>query len=320
MPSPTRVPDLLGALDERDQAPLLAAYGDAARTSTQLHMCVRFAKMRTVARDLINRTALRGGFYILSQWVGGRVRYTARQAGWVRRPAASSFGEEFASLYDRCAPFTMTSVERMYALFDAVKYVDRAGIPGDIVECGVWRGGSAMLAMLAGGQRSQRHLYLYDTFTGMTEPGPEDGRHMHGLWEKHQAESGWAYAPLEEVRNNLLANGTPPDRFTLVQGKVEDTLPDRAPERVALLRLDTDWYSSTHHELVHLYPLLAPGGVLIIDDYGEFDGARRAVDEYLEQIEEELLLARIDGTGRLAVKPPTAARRYDRAVNDIAPV
>lgn len=254
-----------------------------------------------------------GGLSSLSKQVVARVTYRANQAGWVRQPSATSFGEEFASMYHRCAPFTMTSVERMYALFDAVRYLDRAGIPGDIVECGVWRGGSSMLAMLATGERSRRHLYLYDTFTGMTEPGPEDGRHVHRQWEKHQREHGWACAPFEEVNNNMLAAGLPADRFTLVEGKIEDTLPGTTPGRVALLRLDTDWYSSTHHELVHLYPLLMPGGVMIIDDYGEFAGARRAVDEYLEQIGEELLLVRIDATGRLAIKPDSGVAQASRS-------
>jgi hypothetical protein len=79
-------------------------------------------------------------------------------------------------------------------------------------------------------------------------------------------------------------------------------LPEHAPEHLALLRLDTDWYESTRHELFTLYPRLSTGGVLIIDDYGHWDGARRAVDEYLEQQESPLLLNRIDYTGRVAIK------------------
>ena len=84
---------------------------------------------------------------------------------------------------------------------------------------------------------------------------------------------------------------------------VEDTLPAAAPERIALLRLDTDWYASTRHELEQLYPRLAEGGVLIIDDYGHYEGARRAVDEYFERSRRPVLLNRIDFTGRLVVKP-----------------
>jgi hypothetical protein len=84
---------------------------------------------------------------------------------------------------------------------------------------------------------------------------------------------------------------------------VEETVPERAPERIGLLRLDTDWYESTRHELEHLYPRLVPGGVLIVDDYGHYEGARRAVDEYLDASREAVLLNRIDYTGRVAVKP-----------------
>jgi hypothetical protein len=83
---------------------------------------------------------------------------------------------------------------------------------------------------------------------------------------------------------------------------VEDTLPAEAPEKLAILRLDTDWYSSTKHELETLYPRLAEGGVLIVDDYGHYEGARRAVDEYFAETGQRVLLSRIDYTGRIAVK------------------
>jgi hypothetical protein len=104
--------------------------------------------------------------------------------------------------------------------------------------------------------------------------------------------SVWARSPLDEVRRNLLATGYPADRVRFVVGRVEDTLPDQAPESIALLRLDTDWYASTRHELVHLFPRLAVGGVLLIDDYGHWQGARQAVDEYLAQTGARLLLQR----------------------------
>jgi hypothetical protein len=83
---------------------------------------------------------------------------------------------------------------------------------------------------------------------------------------------------------------------------VEETLPTHVPERIALLRLDTDWYESTHHELVHLFPLLSPGGILIVDDYGHWAGARKAVDDYLAANAPGLYLHRVDYTVRLAVK------------------
>jgi hypothetical protein len=111
----------------------------------------------------------------------------------------------------------------------------------------------------------------------------------------------WCYSPLDEVKRNLARTGYPAERVVYVQGKVEDTIPGTLPERTALLRLDTDWYSSTRHELEHLYPGLVAGGVLVLDDYGTWQGARQATDEYFAA-RGPLLLNRIDSTGRIAVK------------------
>jgi hypothetical protein len=105
------------------------------------------------------------------------------------------------------------------------------------------------------------------------------------------------------VRAAVLSVGYPEEKVHFVQGPVEETLPEHAPAEIALLRLDTDWYASTKHELVHLYPRLAPGGVLIIDDYAYWRGARQAVDEYVNENELPLLLVRIDHGARVAVKP-----------------
>jgi O-methyltransferase len=218
----------------------------------------------------------------------------------------------FLELYPLCAPATMTTPERMYALYQAVSHVDAAGIDGDVVECGVWRGGSSMLAastLLALGDEA-RSLWLYDTFEGMPEPGPADvhytGEQMAAVWDRYRddRESGvLAYSALDEVQANMASTGFPAERTHYVKGRVEDTIPARIPERIAVLRLDTDWYESTLHELVHLYPRLQPGGVLIIDDYGHWQGARQAVDEYFDGRGIPMLLNRIDYTGRIAVKP-----------------
>ena len=108
---------------------------------------------------------------------------------------------------------------------------------------------------------------------------------------------------LDEVTRNVLGTGYPADRVRFVEGLVEDTIPEQAPEEIAVLRLDTDWYESTRHQLVHLYPRLSSGGVLILDDYGCWLGARQAVDEYIEEHGLHLLLTRIDSSGRLVVKP-----------------
>ena len=209
-------------------------------------------------------------------------------------------------------PFTMTSVERMAALIKAVTYVTQNGIAGDIAECGVWRGGSMMtvaLTLLAHGDRS-RSLYLFDTFEGMSSPSRDD-KSLDGVSADVQLERDpqgtgvWCYASLEDVRANILSTGYPEEKIHLIKGKVEDTIPRHIPSSLSLLRLDTDWYESTKHELRHLYPLLNTKGILIIDDYGHWQGAKKAVDEYFAELGVKVYLHRIDYTGRILVKTGT---------------
>jgi O-methyltransferase len=220
------------------------------------------------------------------------------------------FDEVDTELCRRVAPYTMTTPPRLYTLARAVEYIASRPVEGAIVECGVWRGGSMMaveLTLLRLGV-TDRELYLFDTFSGMTEPGEEDVR-IGGesaaelMARKERDHDVWAIAPLEEVRAAVLGMGYPEERVHFVPGRVEETLPEHAPPSIAVLRLDTDWYASTKHELEHLYPRLVSGGVLIVDDYGYWRGARRAVDEYLSENDLTLLLNRIDHTARIAVKP-----------------
>jgi O-methyltransferase len=216
------------------------------------------------------------------------------------------FDEGARLLYREVQPYTLTGMERVLALRDAVRYVSRAGIPGDICECGVWRGGSMMaiaLTLVELGD-TERDLYLYDTFTRPPDTGPHDGPGDQAELDSALQNPGYAYLPMEQVRRNLEATGYPADRLRFVPGLVEETLPEKAPGRIALLRLDTDYYSSTACEMEHLYPRVSPGGVLIIDDYGQFVGARGAVDQYFATHRECVLLNRIDFTGRLVIVPP----------------
>jgi O-methyltransferase len=205
-------------------------------------------------------------------------------------------------------PWTMTSVERIYALIQAVRYLSSNGIAGDIVECGVWKGGSmaAIAKTLLQVHDLKRKLYLFDTFEGMSEPTANDldysGKNAFTLLAE-QPRFKCDGAPLEGVRKVLYDTGYPKERIHFVQGKVEETIPVSAPESISLLRLDTDWYESTKHELVHLFPRLARNGVIIIDDYGHWKGCRQACDEYFLQNRIPILLNRIDYTGRIALKP-----------------
>lgn len=233
------------------------------------------------------------------------------------RGELAGLDEEQAAIVRAVQPYTMTSPRRIAALVEAVRRVEREGVAGAFAECGVWKGGSvmAMILTLQRLGRCDRQIWLYDTFEGMTRPTGHDttayGAPALDTWAQAQSDPshpwrtvlGGESAGLEGVRRLLLDTGYPADQLVFVKGPVEQTLPLRAPESLALLRLDTDWYESTLHELSHLYPRLRVRGALIIDDYGHWDGCRRAVDEYLARPGVgPLRLDRIDYTGRIAVK------------------
>lgn len=226
------------------------------------------------------------------------------------KDSPSQLDPDFKSIYDRCKEMTMTSEARMYALYIATQYVIKSNIPGDVVECGVWKGGSTMLAALTmlSLKNTEKSIYMYDTFSGMSKPTDADidyeGTHSKKIWRKLQKEkyNAWCFIPLQEVQNNMLSTGYPDDKLYFIEGKVEDTIPKTIPHKISILRLDTDWYESTYHELYYLYPKLAKNGVLIIDDYGHWKGCRKAVDTYLEENNINLLLNPIDYTARIAIK------------------
>lgn len=202
-------------------------------------------------------------------------------------------------------PYTMTSVERINALCQATKYIVNAGIPGDIVECGVWKGGSMMAAArtLIQMNDQSRNLYLFDTYEGMT-PSEDRDVSINDVPASRMAESvgeKWCFGSLDEVKQVIYSTGYDRSRIHFIKGMVEETIPVQAPTSIALLRLDTDWYQSTKHEMNHLFPRLSDGGVVIIDDYGYWKGCREAVDEYFSEKKISILLNRIDITGRMAI-------------------
>jgi len=231
------------------------------------------------------------------------------------RKLPPDYDEETRAIWRQVSHRTMVDHTKLQFLIDAVRYIERQQIPGGIVECGVWRGGS----MIAAAQTllnlgvTDRDLYLFDTYTGMTAPTESDIRIDE---QKHASEflnaegpgpMAWSrpdrhIATLEDVQEGFSEIPYPAERIHYVVGKVEDTVPGSAPETISILRLDTDWYESTKHELDQLYARLAPGGVLIIDDYGTWQGSKEATDEFLETTGEPLLLTRVNRS-RVAVKP-----------------
>jgi len=219
---------------------------------------------------------------------------------------------EDAAFISSLRPYTMTSAERLWSLVNAVRYVVAEDIAGDLVECGVWRGGSvmAMAGELVRLGITDRRIWLYDTFAGMTDPTDVDieaGTGVSAGQMLSQTEVGdgnnvWCVARKRDVEANVFATGYPRDLFTLVEGDVVQTLETEVPPRLAILRLDTDWYESTAKSLEILYPRLAVGGVCILDDYGHWLGARTAVDDYFRNHGPRPYMHPIDYSGRVFIK------------------
>ena len=242
----------------------------------------------------------------LRRLTGFEVRRVSRDSG---PDYPADYDEEAKAVITAVRPYSMTPPERVNALILATRYVVRHRIPGAVVECGVWRGGSmhAVARTLLALDAADRDLYLFDTFEGMPPPTDHDRDHDGEPAARLLADADGdslirAVASLDDVQAAFAPIPYPGERIHYAQGLVEETVPGRAPERIAILRLDSDWYSSTRHELEHLYPRLVSGGVLLIDDYGTWQGSRQAVDEFLERTGERLLLLRMD-EGRIAVKP-----------------
>lgn len=223
----------------------------------------------------------------------------------------ADYDDDMRAIWPLVSDRTMTGHEKTNALIQSVKYIERYAIPGAVVECGVWRGGSMLSVayMLDRLASYDRDLYLFDTFTGMPDPTDRD---VH-IWVKKGADEVlatqakgtapiWKPASLKDVQQGFESVNYPAARIRYVPGKVEETIPQGAPDKIAILRLDTDWYESTKHELAHLYSRLAPGGVLILDDYGSWQGSKDATDEFLVDTGEPLMLIRVN-RGRVAIKP-----------------
>lgn len=203
---------------------------------------------------------------------------------------------------------TLTSLHRKWGLLQAVRYVSARKIPGDFVELGVWQGGSTMIAAMEFARLNDiRPLWLYDTYEGMPEPEDVDRKAMGGApatekWEQTRKGDGsdWCNAAVELVKANMASIAYPGETRFIV-GKAEETLLREKPEQVSILRIDTDWHASTKASLEHLWDRLSPGGVLIMDDYGSWNGARVAADDFFAS-REPVFMHYLDGTGRLVLK------------------
>ena len=225
-------------------------------------------------------------------------------------PVELNSSEREICKYIMAERLTMVSWERLWTTVMACKYAVDRGIEGDFVECGVWRGGNALAAAeIFKLYKSDKRVWLFDTFKGMTAPTSEDIRASDGesaknqyLADQKETHNDWCYASIEDVRQNFANRGLT-SNINFVEGDVCQTL-DAAtlPNKICVLRLDTDWYESTKRELEVLYPKLSIGGCLIIDDYGYWSGSKKATDEYFEKNSNRPFLQYTDDTGRVAVK------------------
>jgi hypothetical protein len=215
-------------------------------------------------------------------------------------------------IFEKVAHYTMTPIERVVALCEALDYLFSNNIKGGVLECGVWRGGSMMAAALKllTQKNVERELILVDTFQGMTKPSSFDIRY-DGSNAKQMLEETlsvkkeslvWANCDLNTVKLNMGQTGYPGEKIKFIAGDVRTTVPNSSIGQLALLRLDTDWFESTYHELNHLFPKVVKGGVVIIDDYGYWKGAKKAVDRYFSENKINIFLMRIDHSARLGVK------------------
>ena len=224
-------------------------------------------------------------------------------------PEASEFEKELLNV---CSNYSMTGHDRMYSLIKSIEFIDQNNVDGDFVECGVWKGGNLIIFQKYVKKLNlNKKIYAYDTFEGMPKPAEID-KNFEGESASIQLDKLdkknvdrkknilIADCSLEDVKNNFEKH-TFSNNLICIKGKVENTLKntENLPNKISILRLDTDWYSSTKKELEVLYPLLEKNGILLVDDYGYWQGARKAVDEFFK--DKKVTMFKIDFTGRMII-------------------
>lgn len=183
--------------------------------------------------------------------------------------------------------YSMCSLENLEFLSRAIGYINDNNIEGDFVEFGTYKGGCALLMRL---RSPKRTLYVFDTFNGMPYPGPED---INYKGKKAKYKRGWckySYFNFEENLGQLIRN------VIVYEGPIEEKIFRIQTEKIALARLDTDFYSSTKVEIEKVWPLLTQNGILIIDDYGHWLGARKAINEYFKSINYKPMIFNVDSS------------------------
>ena len=221
----------------------------------------------------------------------------------------------FELYYKLCEKESLNvSKERFLSLYQSINYICKNNISGDFVECGVFKGGSAMMMAYALQEfnlnnKNNKKIWLYDTFEGMANPGKHDENilnqkailELKRIKKEENKKDIWAFSSINYVDQNILKTGIARENIVFVKGLVENTLNEKKPNEISLLRLDTDFYESTKIELETLYPLLVKGGILIVDDYGHWKGCKKAVDEFFQD-KKNIFFQQIDYSGIIGVK------------------
>jgi hypothetical protein len=205
---------------------------------------------------------------------------------------------------------SMTPKIRRYNLIQALEYIAHYKLEGDLVECGVWKGGNIVIyKKFIEENNIKKNIYAFDTFQGMSNPDQNDYIINSAISaqtildnDKKRITNDWGVCDLEEVKFNISKRTKNLNNIFFIKGKVEETLLNKInlPEKISILRLDTDFYQSTKIELEILYEKVCKGGVIIIDDYGHWAGSKKAVDEFFK--EKFVWMHYVDYACRLIIK------------------
>jgi O-methyltransferase len=206
-------------------------------------------------------------------------------------------GIEAQFLFPKVMPFTMVSRKRLEALFRLATLVNQEGIAGDFVECGTCNGGTAALLGATMLKSSlPRRLWLFDSFEGLPSTSAKDGVRARTFVGKCRGD-------VDTVKQILGRAAVPLERVKIVKGWFQETFLRTPISQVALLHCDADWYDSVKLTLTHFYDLVAPGGYVVFDDYGFWEGCRAAVDEFVAERKIPATLTVIDTRAVFLQKP-----------------
>jgi O-methyltransferase len=197
----------------------------------------------------------------------------------------------------RVKEYTAVFVPRLVTLYKLSEEVNRLSLPGDFVECGVYNGGSAaIMASFCEKTELKRNIWLFDSFEGLPKPTEKDG-------ERAPDYEGWCHGDLAKVKKVFQLMGIPQGCIVVVKGWFQDTFPTVEVPRIAILHIDADWYESVKLCLEKFYDCVQPGGYIVLDDYGDWPGCKKATDEFIKARALDVKLIQVDYTGFYFQKP-----------------